>query len=259
MFVEQIQKAMRETGGCVCVGLDPVIERLPDGFARTAAGVESFLEWVVAETVDHACVYKPNSAFFEALGSAGFDVLGRTIERIHAHNRTAILDAKRGDIASTAEAYAAAAFGVLKADAITLVPYMGDDAMTPFLDRGGFAFVLALPSNPSARSVVEHGTPPLYLHVAESARALELRYPAQVGLVVGATRPEAAARIRDVAPGLPWLVPGIGAQGGSATAFFEAVTGRQMMVVNASRSILFAERPGAAARELKETIKEAQA
>jgi len=254
MFVERLKAAMQASGGRVCVGLDPSFERLPESVERTAAGVEGFVERIIAETSDHACAYKPNSAFFEALGGAGYDVLGRTIERIHAADRPVILDAKRGDIATTAQAYATAAFDVLGANAITVVAYMGEDAVTPFLDRGGFVFLLALPTNPSAGSIVEHGTPPLYLRIGEMAVRLAAQYPGQVGLVVGATRPEMAGRLHQQAPELPWLVPGVGAQGGSVQEFFDVVNGDHPMVVNASRSIAFAADPRAAAAELKKRI-----
>ena len=255
MFVDRLKDGMRESNGSVCVGLDPSLNRLPASVDRTAEGVEAFLGQVIDRTAEHACVYKPNSAFYEALGSAGMDVLGRTIEQIHARGRPVILDAKRGDIASTAEAYAEAAFGVLGADAITVVPYMGEDAITPFLERGGFTFILTLPTNPSAGSIVDHGAPPLYERVAAMASGLAERYPGQVGLVVGATRPKSAGRLHQLARELPWLVPGVGAQGGSVDAFREAIGGEHLMVVNASRSIVFAADPVAAALELKQRIK----
>jgi len=256
MFAETYRTACGETHGILCVGLDPHLDRLPARYPRTPVGVERFLDDTIERTVDHASAYKPNAAFFEALGKEGFGVLERTIERIHNAKRPAILDAKRGDIASTASAYAEAAFGGLKADAITVVPYMGSDAVRPFLDRGGFTFILTLPSNPSAEAIVDHGNPPLYLRVAEMALELDEAYPGQVGLVVGATRPREAGLLDRLAPDLPWLVPGVGAQGADVAAFFAETAGHQVMVVNASRAILFAEDPGAAAAELQRTIEE---
>ncbi|TFH09693.1 MAG: orotidine-5'-phosphate decarboxylase, partial [Candidatus Atribacteria bacterium] len=257
VFIELLKKTIDETGGSLCVGLDPHLDQLPERFARTAAGVQAFLERVIEETVQHACAYKPNSAFYEALGAPGWDLLARVIERVHKVGRPVILDAKRGDIASTAAAYAYAAFDGLGADAITLVPYMGADAITPFLDRGGFAFVLASPSNASSRRIVEHGTPSLAECVAELAVELEGRYPHQLGLVVGATHPEAVSTLDRVSGCLPWLVPGLGAQGGQAVTFFEAARQERLMVVNASRSILFSSDPKAAAEAMKREIEEA--
>ncbi|MBU0595092.1 orotidine-5'-phosphate decarboxylase [Candidatus Bipolaricaulota bacterium] len=256
MFIEQYHKACCATGGALCVGLDPHLDRIPTEYGSTPDGVREFLDSVIGQTLEHASAYKPNIAFFEALGPQGLEVLARTIERIQRAGRPVILDAKRGDIASTAAAYAEAAFGRLGADAITVVPYMGADAIIPFLERGGFTFVLALPSNASAAAIVDHGSPPLYQRTAELALELDATYPGQLGLVVGATRPHEASVIHRIAPDLPWLVPGIGAQGASSEAFFAAVGGHETMVVNASRAVLFAPDPGQAAADLKRTIQE---
>ncbi|MBU1050663.1 orotidine-5'-phosphate decarboxylase [Candidatus Bipolaricaulota bacterium] len=258
MFIEKLEASMQQSGGNLCVGLDPHRSQIPERFKKSVKGIQSFLDWIIDETAEHACAYKPNSAFYEALGSQGWDVLGHVIERVHRAGRPVILDAKRGDIASTAAAYASAAFDVLQTDAITLVPYMGSNAITPFLQTGGFAFVLTLPSNPSSRRVVEHGTPSLAECVATLTVELAEEYPDQLGMVVGATHADAVARLDDISGNLPWLVPGIGAQGGQADAFFAAVRQKRLMVVNASRSILFAPDPKHAAKQMKQDIKEAQ-
>ena len=258
MFVEKLRQSIDETHGSLCVGLDPHLEQIPQRFGRTADGVRKFLSWIIDETVEHACAYKPNSAFYEALGSPGWDLLGDVIERVHKAGRPVILDAKRGDISSTAAAYARAAFDVLDADAITLVAYMGEDAIVPFLEKGGFAFVLTSPSNASSRRIVEHGNPSVAECVAELAVELEGRYPKQLGLVVGSTHPEAVARLDAVSDGLPWLVPGLGAQGGQADTFFSETRRERIMVVNAARSILFAPDPRSAAATMKREIREAQ-
>jgi orotidine 5'-phosphate decarboxylase subfamily 2 len=256
MFIETYQAARHETGGSLCVGLDPHLDRIPAAYGATPAGVRRFLGDVVECTIDDASAFKPNIAFYEALGPEGLSVLASTIEQVQEAGRPVILDAKRGDIASTAGAYADAAFGRLGVDAITLVAYMGSDAVVPFLDRGGFAFVLALPSNPSASAIVDHGEPPLYARIAELAVDLNARYPNQLGLVVGATRPVEAAELHRLAPELPWLVPGIGAQGASGRVFFDAAGGHETMVINASRAVLFAPDPAAAAAELRRKIEE---
>jgi orotidine 5'-phosphate decarboxylase subfamily 2 len=253
MFVDELRMLQRETGGRLCVGLDPHPELVPGG-GRKARAVRRFLDAVISQTKDDACVYKPNSAFFEALGSDGVTLLRHTIDRIHDAGRLAILDAKRGDIASTAAAYARAAHDRLAADAITVVPYMGEDAILPFLDSGLAVFIVALPSNPTAAAIVDHGSPPLYVRVAELAARLEERFPGLVGLVVGATSPARARSLRDIGPGLPWLVPGIGAQGGELEAFLDAVGGDRTLVFNVSRGVLAAERPGDAARTFKEAM-----
>jgi orotidine 5'-phosphate decarboxylase subfamily 2 len=227
------------------VGLDPHDGTLEEIGARLRHAIES--------TAPHACAYKPNSAFFEALGGAGMDLLAQTIAWIHEADRPAVLDAKRGDIASTADAYARAAFDVLGADAVTVVPYMGEDALRPFLARGGTVFVVALPSNPSAARIVEHGDPPLYMRVGEMAAALAAEFPRHVGLVVGATRPDGARCLHGLAPDLPWLVPGLGAQGGDLAAF-ERASGHKAVLYNVSRGIFDAPSPGEAAREWKQRI-----
>ena len=245
MFRDQIIGAQRATGSRVCVGLDP--------HSGAPGEVRAKLQRVIKETAAHACAYKPNSAFFEALGAGGMDLLAEAIAWVHDAGRLAILDAKRGDIAPTAEAYARAAFDVLSADAITVVPYMGEDAIRPFLMHGGAAFVVALPSNPAAARIVEHGTPPLFVRVGELAAELATEFPGQVGLVVGATRPEEAAILHEAAPGLPWLVPGLGAQGGDLVAF-ERATHHDVVLYNVSRGIFDAPSPGEAAREWKQRI-----
>jgi orotidine 5'-phosphate decarboxylase subfamily 2 len=250
MFVDELKRTQRETGGRLCVGLDPHPEIVRGG----PRAVRRFLDGMISRTKDHACAYKPNSAFFEALGPRGIVLLRRAIDRIHDVGRPAILDAKRGDIASTAVAYARAARDVLAADAITVVPYMGEDAVLPFLEGGLAAFVVALPSNPAAAHIVDHGSPPLYVRVAELTARLEERFPGQLGLVVGATSPAKALALRNIAPTLPWLVPGIGAQGGELAAFLDAAGGERTLVFNVSRGILAAECPGDAARTLKEAM-----
>jgi len=256
MFIDQLCSGIAETGGRVCVGLDPHMDRIPSQYGPDVAGVERFLQHVISETAPHAAVYKPNAAFFEAMGPEGLRLLRRVIDSVHRLDRSAILDAKRGDIASTAGAYARALLGEMAADAVTVVAYMGEEAVVPFLEAGGFAFVVAVPSNASARAIIEHGDPPLYLRIVEMACTLFERFPKQVGLVVGATQPDKVCRVRAGCPDLPWLVPGLGAQGGDAAAFFSALEGEQLFVANASRSILFADDPAAAACSMKHMIEE---
>lgn len=213
-----------------------------------------FLRWVIEETAQHACAFKPNSAFFEALGPDGMTSLRETAEAAHDAGRGVLLDAKRGDISSTAAAYAAWATDIVGADAITLVPYMGEDAVKPFLGRGLFVYLLALPSNPSAPEIACAGEPPLCVRVASMAARLAVKYPGQIGLVVGVTQPDWAAAVHEAAPDLPWLVPGLGAQGGDIGAFCQAAGGHVEMIVNAARAVLSSEAPGEAASALKAQI-----
>ena len=254
MFLEKVRASCREAGGSLCVGLDPHPDRMPARFGPTNDGLRAFLAEVVDRTAPHAGLYKPNAAFFEERGPEGISILEEIITRVHAAGRPVILDAKRGDIASTARAYARAAFDRLDADAITVVPYMGEDAVVPFLDHGRFAILLTLPSNPSAAAIVEEGVPPLYERVCRMALDLGRRYPGQIGLVVGATRPAAARALHDLAPDLPWLVPGVGAQGGNLADLSTALGGGHEAWVNVSRGVLFDPDPAAAAERGKREI-----
>jgi orotidine-5'-phosphate decarboxylase len=210
----------------LCLGIDPDPSALPPAFAPDVTGVERFARLLADVAARHAAAVKPNLAFFEAFGSAGLAALERVRAAIPA-NVPVVIDAKRGDIGSTAARQAVALYDVLGADAITVSPYLGEDAIAPLLARQErLAYVLCRTSNPGApelQSLVvgpardsddgpEAATEPLYLRVAR--RVASWGPGGTVGLVVGATAPAELARIREVAPGLPFLVPGVGAQGG---------------------------------------------
>jgi orotidine 5'-phosphate decarboxylase subfamily 2 len=253
-FNARLDRAIAATGSLLCVGLDPHP-------GRFEGSVLDFCRRVIDATAGAAVSFKPNSAFFEAAGTDGLAALAAVIAHV-PDDRLVILDAKRGDIGSTAEAYARAAFDVLGADALTVSPYLGGDAVAPFLarpDRG--AFVLCHTSNPGARDFqsLETGGRPLYLAVAHAAATWN--GAGNVGLVVGATYPDALAAVRDLAPELPFLVPGIGAQGGDLAAALAAgldARGRGM-VINSSREIIFAADPAEAARAVRDAINDARA
>jgi len=237
-------------GRHLVVGLDPVVERIPDLVAPGAAPAERVVEFnrrIVEATAEVAAAYKPNSAFYEALGEAGFHALGATIGTIRerAPEAAVILDAKRADIGSTNAGYVAAAFDQLGADAVTVHPYLGGEALAPFLARAEkLVFVLARTSNPGAGELQDlaAGGLPLYRHVARAV-AGDWNAAGNCGLVVGATYPEEMRAIReDVAAEMPILVPGVGAQGGDATAVVAAnrAAGSDAFLIAASRSILYA-------------------
>jgi orotidine 5'-phosphate decarboxylase subfamily 2 len=252
-FASRLDEAADRLGSLLCVGLDPH----PGSFDGTAA---DFCRRVIDATIDAALAFKPNSAFFEAAGLDGLAQLATVVQHVGAE-RITILDAKRGDIGSTAEAYARAAFRTIGADAVTVSPYLGGDSVAPFLaDSGRGAFVLCHTSNPGAadfQGLVLDGAP-LYLHVAR--RALAWNERGNVGLVVGATAPDAIAAVRGAAPGLPFLVPGVGAQGGDLVEAVRAgvdANGRGL-VINSSRGILYAADPRAAALRLRDEINEAR-
>jgi uridine monophosphate synthetase len=253
-FFDRLAEAARRNNSLLCVGLDPMSERLMPG-----EDLYGFGQRVVDATADLVCAFKPNFAFYEAAGLAGLDALQRTVDYIHqAAGVLVILDAKRGDIGSTAQAYARAAFEVWGADALTVNPYLGGDSVAPFTafaDRG--AFVLCHTSNPGAvdlQTLPVEGRP-LYEVVAEKAGAWG------TGLVVGATYPAALARVRALAPEAWILLPGVGAQGGDLEAALAAGLRADGLgvVVNSSRGIIYAEHPRQAALDLRARIEAARA
>lgn len=256
-FWERLRTSVEARDSLVCVGLDPHDGPLPEGYAD----LEAFLRGVVDATAEVACAYKPNVAFYEARGESGLAALRAVLAHI-PEDIPVILDAKRGDISSTGVAYARAAFEWLGADAITVSPYLGADGVAPFLaygDRG--VFVLCKTSNPSAGEIQDwaQGCQPLYRHVARRALAWAGGRP--VGLVIGATYPDAIAEIRADGEEAWFLVPGVGAQGGDLRAVLAAgLNGRgQGVLVNSSRGILYAGDPGRAARDLRMRINEVRA
>jgi orotidine-5'-phosphate decarboxylase len=220
-YLERLAARTAATGTVLCLGLDPDPAALPEGFSRDIAGVEAFSRVLLEACAPIAAAVKPNLAFFEAFGAAGLAAL----ERLRAalpREVLVIADAKRGDIGTTSERHAAALFDRLGADAVTVSPYLGEAAIAPLLERPDrFAYILCRTSNPGAGElqdlrvagdVAGASTEPLWAHVAR--RAATWGPGGTVGLVVGATAPAELAAIRGIAPGLAFLVPGIGAQGG---------------------------------------------
>jgi orotidine-5'-phosphate decarboxylase len=241
-FAERLSALCQERRSHVCVGLDPVLDRLPAAVRSGDDPVFAFNRAIVDATIDLVPVYKPNLAFYEALGLPGWTSLKRTVEYIG--ERAIVLgDAKRGDIDSTATAYASALFEAFDFDACTINVYQGYDAAAPFLhyrDRG--VFVLCRTSNRSAPDVQDGQVEGrrVYEHVAR--RAVEWNEAGNCGLVVGATYPAELSAVRSIAPGLPILIPGVGAQGGDAEASARAAAGGPF-VISSSRGIIFAS-PG---------------
>jgi orotidine-5'-phosphate decarboxylase len=243
-FSEKLDQAWRASGGALCVGLDPILERMPTAIAAGPRPVLTFNKLVIDAVGDLVCAFKPQFAHHAAVGAEAD--LADTIAYIRRRVPKAviILDAKRGDIGSTAEMYAREAYDRYDADAVTVNPYMGDDSVTPFLGRPDrAAIVLCRTTNPSA-AIVQQATvdgEPLYQMIARRAETVWSRLGA-VMLVVGATDIADLARVRAVAPSLTFLVPGVGEQGGSASEALRAgsrADGRGL-VVSASRSILYA-------------------
>jgi uridine monophosphate synthetase len=250
-FFDRLADVCRERGSLLCVGIDPGLGVVPD------ADLAPHARRIIDAAADAACCCKPNYGFFEARGIPGLEALAETIRHAHARGLPVILDAKRGDISSSAAAYAKAAFEVWGADAVTLNPFLGGDSVAPFTayaDRG--VFLLCRTSNPGARDVQEllAGGKTVYEHIA--GLAVRWNGSGNVGLVVGATWPEELARVRRVAPDLWILLPGVGAQGGDLEACLRAGLRADGLgvVVNVSRAIDQAADPQRAAREYRDRI-----
>jgi orotidine-5'-phosphate decarboxylase len=221
-YLERLADRSAAAGSVLCLGLDPDPDALPHGFARDLAGVERFAALVLEAALPCAAAVKPNLAFYEAFGSAGIAALERLRATIPA-DVPVVIDAKRGDIGSTAARQAVALFDALGADAVTVNPYLGEEAIAPLLSREDrFAYVLCRTSNAGAGEVqglrvaadVAMGAPEEPLHARVARRVAGWGPGGTVGLVVGATAPEELRSIRAIAPGLAFLVPGLGAQGG---------------------------------------------
>ena len=241
-FREKLLSASRANQSLVCVGLDVVLSSLPAPLPRAVDSVVAFNRAIIEATSDLVCAYKPNLAFYEALGVPGLEALARTVELV-PKGIPIIADAKRGDVGHTALAYAKSIFEVFGFDAITVSPYLGRDSLKPFLDyadRG--VFVLCRTSNPGAGDFqdLSVGGRPLYEVVAEKVVDWDTNHNA--GLVVGATYPGELARVRAIAPDLPLLVPGVGAQAGDVAAATRAAvdSNGELAIVNSSRGIIYA-------------------
>ncbi|MDP9350313.1 MAG: orotidine-5'-phosphate decarboxylase [Chloroflexota bacterium] len=238
-FQDKLHSCSTRNDSLLCVGLDPEPESLPEQFSQDAAGILSFNRMVIEATSDLVCAYKPNLAFYEAMGSEGWRLLEHTLALIPSHIPT-IADAKRGDVPNTARMYARALFGSLGVDSVTVSPYMGLDTLEPFLDwEGKGVWVLCRTSNSGARDLQDlplSNDEPLYLRVLR----LVLDAPAKAakGVVVGATYPQQLEAIRSLAPEMPLLVPGAGAQGGDLASAARAASFGPV-VINSSRGILY--------------------
>ena len=250
-YFERLRQASRARRSLLCVNLDPDPERIAGG----AAGALRHCAAVVERTAEHACCYKPNSAFWEQYGPDGWKALIE-LRRHVPDDVPVLLDAKRGDIGSTMRAYARAVFDVVESDAVTASPYLGADALdvlTAHADRG--VYVLCRSSNPGAAELqhLDAGGRPLYQHVA--GMAARLNRAGNVGLVVGATAPEEVAKVR-AESALPFLLPGVGAQGGDLERSVRAAWNgdEASCLVAVGRTVLYADDPAREAAALKAAI-----
>ncbi len=262
-FFSFLEKRVDDCSSLLCVGLDPHVSELKE---PSPASALDFCLNLVKQTARYAAAFKPNAAFFEGFGAGGWTALKQVVEAIDEEsNRLGsripiILDAKRGDIASTAEAYAKSAFETLGVDCITLSPYLGKDSIEPFLhtkEKG--VFLLCKTSNLGSgdlQDITLSSGDLLYEHVAKLAQTWNAKN--NIGLVVGATHVDATKRVRAVAPDLWFLAPGVGAQGGELESALRAGLRKdgKGMLIPISRGISRAEKPGRVAAELRDSILE---
>lgn len=257
-FIDTLRTATTQNQSMLCVGLDPEPSRFPAHLKGDATKIYDFCAAIVDATADLVCSFKPQIAYFAAYRAE--DQLERLMEHMRrtAPKVPVILDAKRGDIGSTAQQYAKEAFERYGADAVTLSPFMGFDSIEPYLAyHGKGAFLLCRTSNPGGddlqnqRLASIEGQPLVYEHIAKLAQG-PWNLNGQLGLVVGATYPQEIERVRSIAPTLPLLIPGVGAQGGDAVATVRAgLRSDGPIIVNSSRAVLYASSGddfGAAAR-----------
>ncbi|MEE2877129.1 MAG: orotidine-5'-phosphate decarboxylase [Candidatus Neomarinimicrobiota bacterium] len=253
-FSERLLQATVDFDSILCVGLDIDADRIDPESPPSLDEMKSFTKSVIEATLDHVCAFKLNLAFFESYGSKGFAWLEETLDFIGGRRLT-IGDGKRSDIDNTAKKYAAAMFDHFGFDAVTLSPYMGPDSLSPFLDRPDRgAFVLCLTSNPGSREIQlwEASGVAVYRKVISMVR--DLNENNNCGLVIGATKSEQMADIRLEAGRIPFLVPGIGAQGGDLEASVSACTGDGIGLINVSRAVLYTSDPAHAALDYNSRI-----
>ncbi|MDR2710127.1 MAG: orotidine-5'-phosphate decarboxylase [Burkholderiales bacterium] len=264
--VEKLNTRITRSRSLLCVGLDSEMSRLPARFQKEAQPQFAFNRWVIDQTLETAAAYKLNSAFYEAHGAAGWEAMQRTMDYLRdvAPDVFTIIDAKRADIGNTSAQYATAFFDTLGCDAVTLHPWLGGEALQPFLARPDkAAIILCHTSNPGSGELQDlivtdenGGALPLWRHLARRV-ATKWNALGNCMLVVGATVPDIIRDVRTDVGDMVLLVPGIGAQGGDLDAVLRnglTADGRGLLI-NASRSILFADDPGKEARALVEEIR----
>jgi orotidine-5'-phosphate decarboxylase len=239
-FLEKIEKRIKESQSRLCIGLDIDKTKMPNEYSVNFDKLLEFNKKIIDSTKEYALAYKPNLAFYEVFGSDGMDLLKKTVEYI-PDDIVTIADAKRGDIGNTAQKYAETFFEYFNFDSITVNPYMGLDSILPYLEyKNKGTIVLALTSNEGSKNFEKLSTSSgnfLYQEVASKMQHLHEKY-GNLALVVGATQSEEIAKVRLVAPDLFFLVPGIGAQGGSVKDVLR-YAGNKVMI-NASRAIIYA-------------------
>jgi len=240
-FNQKLEDICNRKNNRLCIGLDPDMACFPTTREKNFQSLENFIKEIISETIEFCPIYKPNFAFFERYGSKGFQILEK-IKEFTDDRALVIADAKRADIGNTASKYAYAILDSMGYDAITISPYMGRDSIEPFIkNKSKGAFILCLTSNPGALEIQNNNDDiiPVYQRVAKIA--CELNINNNIGLVVGATQSKLMSNLRDSSTGLPWLIPGVGVQGGNLETSIENSNRLGIGIVNVSRSILYAE------------------
>ncbi len=261
-FQDKLDKIVAKNNSLVCVGLDPSLEKIPEHLKHKDNPFFEFNKQIIDATNDLVCAYKPNSAFYEALGEEGIRELRMTCDylKISYPAIPIILDAKRGDIGNTNDGYVAFAFDYLQVDAITLQPYLGREALAPFLeckDRG--LIILCKTSNKGAEELqdLSVGKVAFWQHIAQKVVS-EWNYNNNCMLVVGATYPETLQEVRKVVGDMTFLVPGIGAQGGEVKKTVTAGLNSKKagMIISSSRGIIYAGSDEDFAKKAREKTEE---
>jgi orotidine-5'-phosphate decarboxylase len=260
MIIDKYNQRAEKVNSLVCVGLDPDFEKIPDHFKKLEYPQFEFNKYIIGQTAEFASAFKPNSASYEVRGEAGWKELKMTMEYLQENYADifTICDAKRADIGYTSELYAKAILDNLGFDAVTLHPYLGQDAVKPFLDRKDkVSIILCRTSNPGAGEFqdLELDGKKLWQIVAEKV-AGEWNYNNNCMLVVGATYPKELSDVRKIIGDITLLVPGVGTQGGSVEEVLKVGlnSSNKGLIINSSKAIIFAENPAAEARKLRDKI-----
>lgn len=260
LALQKLEDRSQAVNSLVCVGLDTSLELIPNRFAQAQHPLFAFNRWIIDQTHDLVAAYKPNLAFYEARGSAGWLQLELTMQYLREKHPSifTIADAKRADIGSTNQGYVTAIFDTLGFDAVTLHPYLGQEALQPFLDRKDKAhIILCRTSNPGAgelQDVISDGQP-LWRRVAQLVSE-SWNTHSNCMLVVGATYPEELRQVREVVGTMPLLIPGIGAQGGDLhQVLTNGLSGDGGLLISSSRSIIYSDDPRESAQQLRDEIK----
>ncbi len=259
--IDKYNKRAKAINSLLCVGLDPDFDKIPDRFKIMGMPQFEFNKWIIDQTHEYAAAFKPNIASYEVQGEKGLKELSETMEyiRIYHPDIFTICDAKRADIGYTSELYAKAILDNLGFDAITLHPYLGQDAIKPFLDRKDkVSIILCRTSNPGAGELqdLESGGKKMWQIVAEKV-SKDWNYNKNCMLVVGATYPKELAEVRKIVGDMTMLVPGVGTQGGSVEEVMKAGLNSEGLglIINSSKAIIFSENPKEEARKLCEEIR----